>query len=111
MKIRFQNNLEQTKKVREVIKDMEEAEKLAECVNHWSDDDSWGGSFGASEWTTDRVYNDWFINLKAVAQLVVDEDGTLQGYIDIDNHFEDDDAIYADLLGVCPAAQGKGYGK
>jgi len=111
VKIRFQNNLEQTKKVREVIKDMEEAEKLAECVNHWSDDDSWGGSFGASEWTTDRVYNDWFINLKAVAQLVVDEDGTLQGYIDIDNHFEDDDAIYADLLGVCPAAQGKGYGK
>ena len=111
MKIRFQNNLEQIKKVREVVKDMQEAKKLAECVNHWSDDDSWGGSFGASEWTPDRIYNDWFINLKAVAQLVVDEDGTLQGYIDIDHHFEDDDTIYADLLGVCPAAQGKGYGK
>jgi len=111
VKILFQDGLEQLKKVRRIVKNLEEAEKLAVCLNHWSDDDSWGGSFGFTEWTAEQLYNDWFINMRMIEQLIVDEAGIFQGYISFDNHLEDEDATYIPLLGVCPTAQGKGYGK
>ncbi len=63
MKILFQDGLEQLKKVRGIVKNLGEAEKLAVCLNHWSDDDSWGGSFSFTEFTADYLYNDWFLNM------------------------------------------------
>ncbi len=111
MKILFQDELEQLKKIRPIVRTMEEAEKLAVCLNHWSDDDSWGGSFRYNEIIAEPLYEDWFVNMKMLEQLVVDEDGITQGYISFDNHGTDDDAGYVPLLGVCPTAQGKGYGK
>ncbi|MHA2050260.1 MAG: GNAT family N-acetyltransferase [Promethearchaeota archaeon] len=111
MTILFQDELEQLKKVRSVAKNLEEAEKLAVCLNQWGDDDSWGGSFGFTDWTAEKINNNWFINMKMIEQLIVDEGGIFQGYISFDNHLEDADAGYVPLLGVCPKAQSKGYGK
>ncbi|MHA1988782.1 MAG: N-acetyltransferase family protein, partial [Promethearchaeota archaeon] len=111
MKILFQDGLEQLKKVRPIVRTMEEAEKLAACLNHWSDDDSWGGSFRYNEIIAEPLYEDWFVNMKMLEQLVVDEDGITQGYISFDHHGSDGDAGYVPLLGVSPTAQGKGYGK
>jgi hypothetical protein len=36
VKILFQDGLEQLKTVRPIVRTMEEAEKLAVCLNHWS---------------------------------------------------------------------------
>jgi GNAT superfamily N-acetyltransferase len=111
VKILFQDELEQLKIVRRIVKTMEEAEKLAVCLNHWSDDDSWGGTFRYNDIIAEDLYKDWFVNMKMLEQLVVDEDGVIQGYISFDHHGVDHDAAYVPLLGVCPTAQGKGFGK
>ena len=86
VKILFQDEFEQLKKVRRIVNTMEEAEKLTVCLNHWSDDDSWGGTFRYNEIIAEDLYEDWFVNMKMLEQLVVDEDGVIQGYISFDHH-------------------------
>lgn len=102
---------DQMKLIRPTKKTMDDAKSLAECLNTWSDDDSWGGSFGSSKFTPERVYEDWLKNSMNLHQLVVDEDGVIQGYCSIDKHWEDEDTLYVGLLGVSPKAQKKGFGK
>jgi ribosomal protein S18 acetylase RimI-like enzyme len=110
MKILYQNDFTQLKDIRAVNLNKLDAAKLAVCLNHWSEDDSWGGSFSNVEWTTERVFEDWF-NLKYIEQFIVDKDSKIQGYISLDHHFSDEDATYVPTLGVIPSAQRTGYGK
>ncbi|MFW9904296.1 MAG: GNAT family N-acetyltransferase [Candidatus Thorarchaeota archaeon] len=109
MGIRFPNT-PQMMKIREIMPTLEDAGRLANCLNEWSDDDSWGGGFGDTEFTAERLFKDWFV-IKFVRQMVVDEEGIIQGYCSIDNHWTDSDTIYAMLLGVRPSQQKRGFGK
>ncbi|MFX1515298.1 MAG: GNAT family N-acetyltransferase [Promethearchaeota archaeon] len=100
----------QMKKIRELAATLEDTGRLADCVNEWSDDDSWGGGFGNTKFTAERILKDWFA-IKQVRRMVVDEEGIIQGYCSVDNHWTDEDTLYAELLGVRPSQQKKGFGK
>ncbi|MHA2202413.1 MAG: N-acetyltransferase family protein, partial [Candidatus Hodarchaeales archaeon] len=103
-------NTPQMMKIRDLIATLEDTGRLADCVNEWSDDDSWGGGFGETIFTAERILKEWFaINL--IRRMVVDEEGIIQGYCSVDNHWTDEDAMYADLLGVRPSQQKRGFGK
>ncbi|UCG02110.1 MAG: GNAT family N-acetyltransferase [Candidatus Heimdallarchaeota archaeon] len=103
-------NTPQMMKIRELLATLEDTGRLADCVNEWSDDDSWGGGFGATKFTAERILKEWFAT-KQVRRMVVDEEGIIQGYCSIDNHWTDEDSMYAELLGVRPSQQKKGFGK
>jgi GNAT superfamily N-acetyltransferase len=103
-------NTPQMRKIRDVIPTLEDAGRLADCVNEWSDDDSWGGGFGDTEFTAERIFKEWF-TYKFVRQMVVEEEGIIQGYCSVDGHWTDVDTIYAILLGVRPSQQKRGFGK
>ena len=64
MKILFQDDLDQLKKVRRIVNTMEEAEKLAVCLNQWSDDDSWGGTFRYNE----IIIHSTYVNCRELAR-------------------------------------------
>ncbi len=109
MKIRYPNT-PQMKLIRELEATIEDTGRLADCVNEWSDDDSWGGGFGQTKFTADRILKEWFA-IKLTRRMVVDEGGTIQGYCSVDNHWTDEDTMYAELLGVRPSQQKRGFGK
>ena len=87
-----------------------DAARLADCLNTWGDDDSWGGSFGASKFTEKRVYDEW-IKDASNFQMVLLENDEIQAYCSYDGHREDKDAVYIPLLGARPKQQGRGFGK
>ena len=103
-------NTPQMMKIREIMPTLEDAGRLADCLNEWSDDDSWGGGFGSTKFTAERIFKEWFA-IKFVRQMVVEEEGIIQGYCSVDGHWTDSDAIYAILLGVRPSQQKRGFGK
>lgn len=96
--------------IRELKATLDDTERLADCLNEWSEGDSWGGSFGNTKFTAERLLKEWFaINL--TRRMVVDEKGILQGYCSVDEHWTDEDAMYVELLGVRPSQQKRGFGK
>jgi len=109
VKIRY-HETPQMKLIREVGKNNEDARKLAECFNHWSDDDSWGGSFGNTEFTPQKVYDEW-LNAEIITRLAIEKEDKIQGYCTVDGHWLDEDTAYVSLLGVSPHAQKQGFGK
>ncbi|MFX0122987.1 MAG: GNAT family N-acetyltransferase, partial [Candidatus Hodarchaeota archaeon] len=100
----------QMEKIRELMATLEDTGRLADCLNEWSDDDSWGGGFGNTEFTAERILKEWFA-INQTRRMVVDEKGILQGYCSVDNHWTDEDTMYIELLGVRPSQQKKGFGK
>lgn len=109
MKIRYPNT-PQMEKIRELKATLEDTGRLADCVNEWSEGDSWGGGFGNTKFTGERILKEWFA-IKLTRRMVVDEEGTLQGYCSVDEHRTDEDAMYVELLGVRPSQQKRGFGK
>lgn len=109
MQIRYPTT-PQMKKIREIKTTLEDSGRLADCVNEWSDDDSWGGGFGNVKFTAERILKEWFA-ISQVRRMVVDEEGVIQGYCTVDNHWTDEDSMYAELLGVRPSQQKRGFGK
>ncbi|UCG90056.1 MAG: GNAT family N-acetyltransferase [Candidatus Heimdallarchaeota archaeon] len=109
MKIHYPNT-PQMKLIRELEATLEDTGRLADCVNEWSDDDSWGGGFGQTKFTAERILQEWFA-IKLTRRMVVDEGGIIQGYCSVDNHWTDEDTMYAELLGVRPSQQKRGLGK
>ena len=100
----------QMRKIRELKPTLEDAGLLADCVNEWSDDDSWSGGFGRTQFTADRILKEWFAK-RLTRRMVIDEEGIIQGYCSVDNHWTDEDTMYAELLGVRPSQQKRGFGK
>ncbi|MFX0208487.1 MAG: GNAT family N-acetyltransferase, partial [Candidatus Hodarchaeota archaeon] len=109
MRIRHPNT-PQMVKIRELLTTLEDAGRLADCVNEWSEDDSWGGGFGRTKFTAERILKEWF-STKLTRRMVIDEDGIVQGYCTVDNHWTDEDTLYTQLLGVRPSQQKQGFGK
>ncbi|MCY3412036.1 MAG: GNAT family N-acetyltransferase [Candidatus Heimdallarchaeota archaeon] len=94
------------------IKDLEisDAKLLADCLNTWGDDESWGGSFGSTEFTEKRIIDEWIKDNNA-RQRVVKYGDEIQAYCSYDGHWTDKDTAYIPLLGARPKEQKKGYGK
>lgn len=109
MRIHYPNT-PQMMKIRELLATLEDTGRLADCVNEWSDDDSWGGGFGNTKFTAERILKEWFA-IKLTRRMVVDEEGIIQGYCSVDNHWTDEDTLYAELIGVRPSQQKRGFGK
>ncbi|MFX0184591.1 MAG: GNAT family N-acetyltransferase [Candidatus Hodarchaeota archaeon] len=102
----------QMKMIRELEPNLDDTGRLADCFNTWSDDDSWGGGFGSTKITAERILNDFFaVNL--VKRMVVVDQTTKEhlGFCSVDNHWTDYDTMYIPLLGVSPTHQKKNYGK
>ncbi|MFX1282427.1 MAG: GNAT family N-acetyltransferase [Promethearchaeota archaeon] len=109
MRIRHPNT-PQMAKIRELFVTLKDAGRLADCVNEWSEDDSWGGGFGNTKFTAERILKEWF-STKLIRRMVIDEEGIVQGYCTVDNHWTDEDTMYVQLLGVRPSQQKRGFGK
>ncbi|MGY5864232.1 MAG: GNAT family N-acetyltransferase [Candidatus Thorarchaeota archaeon] len=98
-------------KVRDFQLTMEDAGRLAECLNSFDDSDSWPGSFtGGNPFTTERVFEDKG-KRKDIRDLVAYEDDKIVGECNVCESGLDDEAAYVGLLGVNPNYQGKGFGK
>ncbi|MHA1910985.1 MAG: GNAT family N-acetyltransferase [Candidatus Kariarchaeaceae archaeon] len=98
-------------KIRSAEASKKDAEKLAACLNTWSEDDSWGGSFGSTKFTTEGVFSEWLEQSKMIDQMILIDDDEVKAYCSLDHHWEDKDAAYIPLLGARPKEQGKGFGK
>ncbi len=105
------NKTPQMEKIRSAEASHEDAEKLAACLNTWGEDDSWGGSFGSTKFTTKGVFSEWLEQSKMIDQMLLIDDDEVKAYCSIDHHWDDKDAAYIPLLGARPKEQGKGYGK
>jgi len=98
--------------IRELKPNLDDTGRLADCFNTWSDDDSWGGGFGSTKFTAERILTDFFaVNLMRRMAVVDKTTGEHLGFCSVDNHWTYEDTMYVPLLGVSPAHQKKGYGK
>ena len=100
-----------TQKVREFEMTLEDAGRLAECLNSFDDSDSWPGGFThGNPFTAERVLKSWSKE-KNIRVIVGYSDDKIVGHCNISNAELDDEASYIGLLGVNPHYQGQGFGK
>jgi len=100
-----------TQKVREFELTLEDAARLAECLNSFDDSDSWPGGFThGNPFTAERVFKSWSKS-KNIRVIVGYSEDKIVGHCNISNAELDAEATYIGLLGVNPQYQGQGYGK
>ncbi len=59
--IRFRySNTPQMLIIRELEHTLEDTNRLADCINEWSDGDSWSGGFGNTKLSTERILKECF---------------------------------------------------
>lgn len=100
-----------TQKVREFELTLEDASRLAECLNSFDDSDSWPGGFThGNPFTAKRVLEEWSKenNLRVIVGY---SDDKIVGHCNVGNAELDAEAAYVGLLGVNPHYQGQGFGK
>ncbi|MFX1416894.1 MAG: GNAT family N-acetyltransferase, partial [Promethearchaeota archaeon] len=98
-------------KVRDFETTMEDAARLAECLNSFDDSDSWPGGFThGNPYTAERVLDEKK-KRKTFRVLVAYSDDNIIGTCDIAESMMDKNAAYVGVLGVNPAYQGQGFGK
>ncbi len=84
-------------------------EGLARLFNE--SEEGWPGGFTGGTKLTARVIEDWVRRTRAIAHLIVKEEGRVLGYLMLTSHWRDPDACYVALLNVHPEARGRGFGK
>ncbi len=100
-----------TQKVREFEMTLEDAGRLAECLNSFDDSDSWPGGFThGNPYTAERVFIEWSKE-KNIRVIVGYSGDKITGHCNVGNAELDAEAAYVGLLGVNPAYQGQGFGK
>ncbi len=98
-------------KVREFEMTLEDARRLAECLNSFDDSDSWPGGFThGNPYTAERVLESWS-KQKNIRVIVGYSGDKIVGHCNISDAELDPEASYVGLLGVSPHFQGQGYGK
>ncbi|MGY5878990.1 MAG: GNAT family N-acetyltransferase [Candidatus Thorarchaeota archaeon] len=100
-----------TQKVREFELTLEDAGRLAECLNSFDDSDSWPGGFThGNPFTAERVLKSWSKenNLRVIVGY---SDDKIVGHCNVGHAELDTEAAYVGLLGVNPQYQGQGFGK
>jgi GNAT superfamily N-acetyltransferase len=100
-----------TQKVREFELTLEDAGRLAECLNSFDDSDSWPGGFThGNRFTAERVLSEWSKenNIRVIVGYSEDK---IVGHCNVGNAELDAEAAYVGLLGVNPIYQGQGFGK
>jgi len=98
-------------KVRDFELTLEDAGRLADCLNSFDDSDSWPGGFThGNPFTAERVLKDWKKqdNLRVI---VAFKDDKIVGHCNVVQGDLDPEAAYVGLLGADPAYQGQGFGK
>jgi ribosomal protein S18 acetylase RimI-like enzyme len=98
-------------KVRDFEMTLEDAARLAKCLNTFDDADSWPGGFThGNPFTAERVLDE-----KKKSQtfrvLVAYSGDDIVGTCDIAESIMDKEAAYVGVLGVNPGYQGQGFGK
>ena len=100
-----------TQKVREFELTLEDAGRLAECLNSFDDSDSWPGGFThGNPFTAERVLKEWSKE-KNIRVIVGYSGDKITGHCNVSNAELDAEAAYVPFLGVDPHYQGQGYGK
>ncbi|MGY5859933.1 MAG: GNAT family N-acetyltransferase [Candidatus Thorarchaeota archaeon] len=100
-----------TQKVREFELTLEDAGRLAECLNSFDDSDSWPGGFThGNPFTAERVLDDWSKE-NNIRVIVGYSDDKIVGHCNVGHAELDAEACYVPLLGVDPNFQGQGFGK
>ena len=98
-------------KVRDFQLTLEDAGRLAECLNSFDDSDSWPGGFTrGNPFTAERVLDDWK-KRKDMRVIVAYADDKIVGHCNVCEASRDKEAAYVGLLGVNPEYQKKGFGK
>ncbi|MFW9769744.1 MAG: GNAT family N-acetyltransferase, partial [Candidatus Thorarchaeota archaeon] len=98
-------------KVRDFQLNMDDAGRLAECLNSFDDSDSWPDGFThGTPFTAERVFDDQK-KRKDIRNLVAHTEDKIVGNCNICHADLDKEAAYVGLLGVNPAFQGQGFGK
>ncbi|MFW9843503.1 MAG: GNAT family N-acetyltransferase [Candidatus Thorarchaeota archaeon] len=100
-----------TQKVREFELTLEDAGRLAECLNSFDDSDSWPGGFThGNPYTAERVLKSWSKenNIRVIVGYSGDK---IVGHCNVGHAELDAEAAYVGLLGVNPHYQGQGFGK
>ena len=98
-------------KVRDFELTLEDAGRLASCLNSFDDSDSWPGGFThGNPFTAERVLKTWKKqdNLRVI---VAFKDDKIVGHCNVVQGELDPEAAYVGLLGADPAYQGQGFGK
>ena len=98
-------------KVRDFELTIEDAGRLADCLNSFDDSDSWPGGFThGNPFTAERVLKDWKKqeNLRVI---VAYKDDKIVGHCNVVQGELDPESAYVGLLGASPAYQGQGFGK
>ncbi|MGY5862137.1 MAG: GNAT family N-acetyltransferase, partial [Candidatus Thorarchaeota archaeon] len=98
-------------KVRDFELTLEDAGRLADCLNSFDDSDSWPGGFThGNPFTAERVLKSWKKqdNLRVI---VAFKDDKIVGHCNVVQGELDPEAAYVGLLGADPAYQGQGFGK
>ena len=100
-----------TQKVREFELTLEDAGRLAECLNSFDDSDSWPGGFThGNPFTAERVLKSWSKE-NNIRVIVGYSDDKIVGHCNVGHAELDAEAAYVGLLGVDPHYQGQGFGK
>ncbi|MFW9808367.1 MAG: GNAT family N-acetyltransferase [Candidatus Thorarchaeota archaeon] len=98
-------------KVRDFQLTLDDAGRLAECLNSFDDSDSWPDGFThGTPFTAERVFDDKK-KKKDIRDLVAYTDDKIVGECNVCHATLDKEAAYVGLLGVNPKYQGKGFGK
>jgi GNAT superfamily N-acetyltransferase len=98
-------------KVRDFQLTLDDAGRLAECLNTFDDSDSWPGGFThGNPFTAQRVLEDWG-KRNDIRVIVAHTDDKIVGHSNVCHASRDKEAAYVGLLGVDPKYQKMGFGK